>query len=243
MASPVCLAGLPRLYGPRLQLRELVPADAPSLFWAISDDPKVQRHISAPPPSITAFRGFIEWCLRQRVDGQSICFGVVPKGLEQPIGVFQIRKLGLDFSVAEWGFVLGSAFWSTGVFEEAASLVADFAFMQLGTFRLEGRAATGNGRGNGALLKLGASEEGILRRGLQRDDTEHDQFIWGLLAEEWQRRAARVRHDRSSEDAARKKLEAAIEEMRERLVNAPRSQSVGTPDPHPFFVTGRRTPS
>ncbi len=228
--------GLPHLTGARLYLREVVATDAVSLFELITQDPAVQRHISTPPPSIVAYQGFIAWSHRQRSEGQSICFAVVPHGVEHAIGIFQVRALGLDFSVAEWGFALGSAFWSTGIFEEAAALVADFAFNTLGTFRLEGRAVTTNGRGNGALYKLGASEEGILRQGLERDDLQHDQFMWSLLAEEWPQQP--VERGRFSEATAKKKIDLAIAEIQCHLFKNARLESSSKPHLHPFFVSG-----
>jgi hypothetical protein len=122
---------------------------------------------------------------------------------------------------------------------EAAALVAEFAFTTLGTFRIEGRAVTANGRGNGALLKLGASSEGILRGGLKRGDLPRDQFIWGLLAEEWRKQP--VGHRPFSADAALKNIEAAIAEFQTRLPNPPRgqqpSQSALRAPLYPFFVS------
>ena len=43
-------------------------------------------------------------------------------------------------------------------------MVVDFAFDTLGVHRLEARAAVANGRGNGALRKIGAVQEGVLRK-------------------------------------------------------------------------------
>ena len=238
MSDPVAAwrRELPVLRGAHVDLREVTGDDALGLFELISQDEAVHRHISAPPPSIVAFHGFIRWCHQQRAAGGSVCFAIVPHGLEHAVGIFQIRKLGLDFSVAEWGFALGSMFWSTGIFAEAAALAAEFAFTTLGTFRLEGRATTANGRGNGALLKLGASSEGILRGGLQRDDCPRDQFIWGLLAEEWRQPAAG--QERFSAAAAQKNIETAIAEFQTRRLNNPQSpQSTSRVPLYPFFVS------
>ena len=47
------------------------------------------------------------------------------------------------------------------------------------------RASVANGRGNGALRKLGAVQEGILRRSFLRDGRYHDQVLWSVLAEDW----------------------------------------------------------
>ncbi len=217
-------------------LREVTGADAVGLFELISQDEAVQRHIAAPPPSIVAFHGFIRWCHQQRAAGESVCFGIVPRGLEHAVGIIQIRKLGLDFSIAEWGFALGSMFWSTGIFMEAAALAAEFAFTTLGTFRLEGRAVTANGRGNGALLKLGASSDAVLRGGLKRDDLPRDQFIWGLLAQEW--RQAPIAHRPFCAAAVQKSIEAAIGEFQTRLLTNPQQPPPSTSRAplYPFFV-------
>jgi len=42
-----------------------------------------------------------------------------------------------------------------------------------------------NGRGNGALRKIGAVQEGLLRRSFQRNGQHHDQVLWGILADDW----------------------------------------------------------
>jgi RimJ/RimL family protein N-acetyltransferase len=50
---------------------------------------------------------------------------------------------------------------------------------------MEARAATANGRGNAALRKLGAVQEGVLRRSFLRNGVHYDQVLWGILAEDW----------------------------------------------------------
>ena len=45
--------------------------------------------------------------------------------------------------------------------------------------------AVGNGRGNGALRKIGAVQEGVLRRSFLRHGQYHDQVLWGILADDW----------------------------------------------------------
>ena len=40
-------------------------------------------------------------------------------------------------------------------------------------------------RGNGALRKIGAVQEGILRRSFFRHGVHHDQVLWGIVAEDW----------------------------------------------------------
>jgi RimJ/RimL family protein N-acetyltransferase len=209
------------------------------LFALISDDPKVEQYISAPPPSAAAFAGFIAWSHRERAAGKAVCFAVVPSGLKHAVGLFQVRALEPGFFIAEWGFALGSAFWSTGMFEEAAALVADFAFDVLGAHRIEGRAATANARGNGALLKIGAVSEAVLKRALEREGAYQEQLLWTIIREEWRERRTDGR-ERFSARGAERKIQMAIREVQAQLAaTAPQKASLHV-QLYPFFVGGRK---
>jgi len=56
--------------------------------------------------------------------------------------------------------------------------------------RLEARAAVRNGRGNGALRKLGATQEGVLRKSFRKNGEYVDQALWTILDDEWRLRQA-----------------------------------------------------
>ena len=175
---------LPVLAGPGFMLRELHVEDAPSLFAMLTPD-EVSRFISPPPTTIEGFERFIAWSLHQREKGHHICFGVVPAGMTTAIGLFQLRSLEPGFGSCEWGFALGAQFWGTGLFVAAAKTVLNFGVDVVGSQRFEARAAVGNGRGNGALRKIGAVQEGVLRHSFLRNGQYHDQVLWSILAEDW----------------------------------------------------------
>jgi ribosomal-protein-alanine N-acetyltransferase len=176
--------GLPTLTGSLVTLRELRAEDAAALFAALTDA-EVTRFISPPPASVDGFERFIAWTHRQRVAGQYVCFAVVPRGSDTAIGLFQVRSLEPDFGTAEWGFAIASEFWGTGVFTDGARQVIAFAFDALGARRLEARAAIPNARGNGALRKIGAVREGLLRKSFVHNGEHLDQALWTILAEDW----------------------------------------------------------
>jgi RimJ/RimL family protein N-acetyltransferase len=175
---------LPVLRGARVVLRELRASDAPSLFAMLSAD-EVARFISPPPTSVSGFEQFIAWTLRQRSAGTYTCFAVTVRGYDTAIGIFQMRQIDADFRTAEWGFAIGSPFWGTGMFREGADLMLDFAFETVGVYRLEARASVQNGRGNGALRKLGAVKEAILRKSFLRNGEQVDQVLYAILEDEW----------------------------------------------------------
>lgn len=175
---------LPELSSRALTLREVRASDAASLLTMVGSE-EVSRYVSPPPSSIEGFERFIEWAAYERAAGGHVCYGLVPAGMSTAVGMFQVRALDPGFGVAEWGFLIGSPFWGAGLFGEASRLVMHFAFETLGAMRLEARAAVANGRGNGALRKLGAVQEGVLRRSFLRHGRYHDQLLWAILAEDW----------------------------------------------------------
>jgi ribosomal-protein-alanine N-acetyltransferase len=177
-------SGLPVLTGSQVVLRELRASDAAALFALLTAE-EVARFISPPPTTVDGFERFIAWTLRQRSLGTYVCFAVTVAASDTAVGIFQVRQLDPGFGTAEWGFALGTAFWGTGVFQDGATLVLDFAFGTLGVHRLEARAAVQNGRGNGALVKMGAMPEGVLRKSFHRHGQFLDQVLYALLDEDW----------------------------------------------------------
>jgi RimJ/RimL family protein N-acetyltransferase len=180
--------GLPVLAGTQVVLRELRASDAPSLFALLTTE-EVSRFISPPPTSVEGFERFIAWTFRQRQAGSYACFAVTMEGADTAIGIFQLRELEPGFGTAEWGFAIGSPYWGTGAFEQGAELLVNFAFETVGVHRLEARAAVRNGRGNGALRKIGAVQEGVLRKSFLKNGEYLDQMLWTILDEDWKAKA------------------------------------------------------
>jgi ribosomal-protein-alanine N-acetyltransferase len=183
---------LPVLTGTGVSLRELRMADAPALLELLSSA-EVARFISPPPTTVEGFERFITWARSEQHAGRYLCFAVVPEGMDSAVGIFQVRQLEPTFETAEWGFALGRAFWGSGVFSTAARLVLGFTFDTVGVHRLEARAVVANGRGNGALAKLGAVKEGVLRRSFLRGGDYFDQALWSIVRDDWARTTADTR--------------------------------------------------
>jgi [ribosomal protein S5]-alanine N-acetyltransferase len=176
--------GLPIFKGQRMTLRELVKSDATTLMSMLTTE-EVAKFISPPPTTPEGFEKFIQWAIRERQAGNQMTFGMVPEGFDHAVGLVQIRAIAPRFSVAEWGFAVGSPFWGTGLFVASATTAVDFAFQHTDVNRLEARAVVQNGRGNGALRKLGAVQEGVLRGSLLKDGKHLDQIMWSIVARDW----------------------------------------------------------
>jgi [ribosomal protein S5]-alanine N-acetyltransferase len=178
--------GLPVFKNQRMLLRELVKTDAATLLSVLRTE-EVARFISPPPTTPAGFEKFIQWAIGERQAGRQMTFGMVPEGHDRAVGLVQVRATTPDFSVAEWGFAVGSPFWGTGLFLASARTTIDFAFQRTGVNRLEARAAVENGRGNAALRKLGAVREMVLRGSFLKDGRYLDQNMWSIVASDWNR--------------------------------------------------------
>lgn len=188
--------GLPSLTGARVTLRELRTGDAAAMLAAFTSE-QVSRFISPPPSTVQGFERFIAWTAQERAAGRYACFAIVPAGSDVAIGLFQVRALEPGFAIAEWGFAICHEQWGSGVFADAAPLIVDFAFEILDAHRLEARAAMANGRGNGALQKLGALREAVLRKSFLCRGEYLDQALWTIVRDEWRRgRTALIRSRR-----------------------------------------------
>jgi RimJ/RimL family protein N-acetyltransferase len=186
---------LPLLTDEAVTLRALRQSDAPSLLHHVSDA-RVLQYITPSPATVEGFRRYARWTHRERRRGGLACFGIVPAGATNAVGVMQVWPIEPDFSTAEWGFALGTAFWGSGLFTRASRMFVDAVFSQLHVYRLEARSVDANLRGNRAFERLGARRDGMLRGAFRDGDVVRDHVMWSILAPEWRamRKAAPYAH-------------------------------------------------
>ena len=176
--------GLPRLASSDVDLRELALADAPALHRLLASDSSPRFGLESPV-SLMHVRGLVARAVSDRAAGLGLSYAVSDAGVDEPVGLFQVRPLDVAFETAEWDFAIAPARRGGTLFVEAARLVAGFLFETVGVYRLEARVAVQNGRGNGAMRKLGAVQEGMLRRGARQHGVYVDQVLWALLKDDW----------------------------------------------------------
>jgi RimJ/RimL family protein N-acetyltransferase len=177
-------AELPTLAARLVTLREPAPQDLASLVDLLSVADATRFGLGEPISEVAVQR-LIETSIRNRAVGRSFTYAVTTAPLRPPVGLIQVRPLDPGFEVAEWECTLAPSARGTGIFIEAVRLVGSFAFGQVGARRLETRVPLQNGRANTALRKLGAVEEGILRRSARRHGEYVDQVLWSMLKEDW----------------------------------------------------------
>lgn len=176
---------LPILSSASATLREPVDSDARSLLTALPDDALVQIVADPPPVSVAGIEHLIQTLQGQRRAGLMACWAVVPADIDAPVGLIGVRAMDHACSMVEGFGVIAEEFRGTSLFQSAGRLLLSGLFGQMGVHRAEFRIDVRNGRANGAMRKLGATHEGLLRRARAQDGQLLDQVLWAIIATDW----------------------------------------------------------
>ena len=175
---------LPALSGRVVMLREPVMQDLGPLVDLLSIGDATRFGLEEPVSDV-AVQELIERFARERASGIAVTYLITLSTSRTIVGLVQVRQLDPSFEAAEWECTIAPSWRGSGIFLDAARLVGSFAFGAIGTHRIEARVLLQNGRANGALRKLGAVQEGVLRRSVRRAGEYFDQVLWSLLKEDW----------------------------------------------------------
>lgn len=185
LATPIAWRiHLPVLSGRLVTLREPAAHDVAALFDLLASDDSTRFGVEEP---VTEFgiQHLIDRAVRERAAGTSFTYVITHAATRAIVGLMQVRQIDPAFEAAEWECTLAPSVRGTGVFLESARLTGSLAFGTVGVHRLEARVLLENGRANGALRKLGAVQEGVLRRSVRRHGEYADQVLWSTLKEDW----------------------------------------------------------
>jgi RimJ/RimL family protein N-acetyltransferase len=177
-------AELPRLTGRVVTLREPAASDLGALVDLLSLADATRFGLDEPVVDL-GVQELIERSARDRAIGLAFTYVITLSASRTSVGLVQVRQLDPAFEAAEWECTIAPSSRGAGIFLETARLVGSFAFGSVGAHRLEARVTLQNGRANGALRKLGAVQEGILRRSVRRRGEYFDQVLWSILKEDW----------------------------------------------------------
>ena len=175
---------LPALSGRVVMLREPVMQDLGPLVDLLSIGDATRFGLDEPVSDV-AVQELIDRFARERASGIAVTYLITLSTSRTIVGLVQVRQLDPSFEAAEWECTIAPSWRGSGIFLDAARLVGSFAFGAIGTHRIEARVLLQNGRANGALRKLGAVQEGVLRRSVRRAGEYFDQVLWSLLKEDW----------------------------------------------------------
>ena len=143
------------------------------------------------PPVLEDTRSFLETSARNWLDGSELPVAIAVKssGHWHLAGALSLIISGYTRS-AEIGYWIGADYEGRGLITIAAAAVLDQAFGPLGLDRVSLHTDPANERSRAVARRLGFVEEGLLRQGTAFPDERRDELVYGLLAEDWHKRAA-----------------------------------------------------
>jgi N-acetyltransferase len=175
------------LSGRLVRVEPLAPEHEAGLIEAAADPDMFAWMPVDMASSREALRAWLASTLEAARDGSAVPFAIAGASTGRVLGSTRFLELRFEHLRAEigWTWVTRSA-WGTGVNVETKLLLLQHAFEHAGLRRVEFKTDARNERSRGALLALGATFEGILRKHMVvRDGGPRDSAYYSVIDDEW----------------------------------------------------------
>ena len=161
---------------------------------AVGLDPELWRLTVTRIAVADDMRRYIEAALADQGEGTALPFVTVWRATGQVIGSTRFGNAAPAHRRVEIGWTWLARPWQrSGANVDAKYLMLRHAFETWGMVRVELKTSALNQQSRGAMKKLGAVEEGVLRRHMINEDgSPRDSVFYSILADEWPRVKARL---------------------------------------------------
>ena len=174
----------PILQTERLVLRQMVAADAESVF-AFRSDREVQRYNGGAIHRLEQASELIQEITDDYRKGVGLEWGVTRRGDDSVLGIFGYTHWSDEHQRAEIGYCLHRGHWRQGIAQEAMRAILTFGFGTMGLNRIHACPWADNIASVRLLEKLGFHHEGTLRDEYWQDGRFHDERAYALLRREF----------------------------------------------------------
>ncbi len=133
------------------------------------------------------FKVYFDRALEERKAGASYPFAIFDKQTSQYAGCTRYGNIAMAHKKVEIGWTwYKPSLQRTGINKACKSLLLRFGFETLGLNRIELKTSTLNFKSQGAMLKIGAVKEGVLRNHIITDKglPRHSMYF-SFIKEEW----------------------------------------------------------
>jgi RimJ/RimL family protein N-acetyltransferase len=177
--EPVTLEG-------RLVRLEPLRADHVDALWAAGSDPDLWSLTSSRIQSLAEMKAYVAEALADRA---ALPLATIEAASGRVVGTTRFANISPEHKRVEIGWTFIASGWQrTGLNTEAKYLMFRHAFETWGCNRVELKTSALNHRSRTAILRLGALQEGVLRRHMiNADGSLRDTVYYSVIAEEWPR--------------------------------------------------------
>lgn len=174
-----------KLEGKRIYLRPVRRSDAEQIY-RYARHREISRFTYVPCPyRLEDSYAFLKSLRRWRKKGTSEVFGMVDKDSHGLLGLIGMHRIDRVNKRVEIGYWLGKEHWGKGITSEAVRLVVRYAFKDMKLQKVVARVWHPNIASAILLKKCGFKQEGVLRRQTFRNNRWYDEFMFGILKEEY----------------------------------------------------------
>jgi len=180
MLEPVTLEG-------QVVRLEPLTIDHLDAFCEVGLEPSIWTHNASPIRSRKDMADYIDIALKAQRKGDQLPFATVLQDGGAVIGSTRFAAINLAHKRMEIGWTWITPAWQrTAVNTEAKLLMLEWAFDVVGCNRVEWKTDALNKRSRNAILRLGATYEGLHRAHMQRHDgTLRDTVYFSVIRDEW----------------------------------------------------------
>lgn len=170
-----------------VRVEPLAPEHEPGLIEAAGDPEMFAWMPVDMASSRDALHDWLISTLAAAREGSAVPYAIVSAADGRVLGSTRFLELRFEHMRAEIGWTwLARSAWSTGANVETKLLLLEHAFERVGLRRVEFKTDARNERSRGALLALGATFEGILRKHMVvRDAGERDSAYYSVIDDQW----------------------------------------------------------
>lgn len=174
------------LEGAYVRLEPLV-LDHVDALCMVGLDPELWRFTSSRVDDADGMRGYVESALELRRQGTVLPFATLERATGRVVGSTRFAAIAPEHRRVEIGWTWVGCDWQrTAINTEAKLLMLRHAFEIWNCGRVEFKTSALNTRSRAAIVRLGAVEEGTLRRHMiNPDGTLRDTVYFSVIAEEW----------------------------------------------------------
>jgi RimJ/RimL family protein N-acetyltransferase len=174
------------LEGPTLRLEPLTPGHLDGLCDA-GLDPELWRLTVSRVAERADMERYLDVALDELRRRVALPFATLERAGGRVIGSTRFGNAAPEHRRVEIGWTwLGRPWQRTGANTEAKYLMLRHAFEAWDCLRVEFKTSTRNDRSRAALLRIGAQEEGILRRHIVNEDGSlRDSVYFSIISDEW----------------------------------------------------------
>ncbi|AMJ67590.1 GNAT family N-acetyltransferase [Hymenobacter sp. PAMC 26628] len=170
----------------RVRLRPLEAADFEALK-AVAFDPEIWRYTLTRADDVLSLAAYISAAEQARQAGQRYPFAIIDRLTGELAGSTSYYNVVPDDQRLSIGHTwVGTAFQRTGLNRAAKHLLLCHAFDVLQYERVELETDSRNQKSQEAMRRMGATEEGTLRRHrFTQDNYRRDTVIFSIIRPEW----------------------------------------------------------